>query len=404
MQSVSAIGLKYLELEKGTSPQTLKPGATIPVCADARTGGHRRAVQHVRQEDANGDPAATRTTSATASPGAALGLNETIATLRPLVTDAVPVLHNLASPQTRLRQAVPRARPARLAGRPGGGDAGRLLQRARHLLHGLGGRRAVAGTDDRRAGPRRSRRRRTRCRSRRTVRREQRPSSCACCARARSSLRNRRGAARPRLRRGRGQPARRHRPEHAARGSSPQALAGVRAEPGRDARPRRPHADDANSATPLLAGHRARAGVLQLRDADVPQRRQPAGGERRQRHARARGDRALPRTDPTTRASPRRRPANGPSIEQDSFGKPMSTTTTCTPTPTRTSPAPASRGCAKPATRSYVPGKLVIGNTPPARQHEQPRTDHRANRTCSANAIRTQRRSRPSGSATGKKP
>src|SRR3977135_1131263 len=31
VQSVSAIGLKYLELEKGTSSQTLKPGSTIPV-------------------------------------------------------------------------------------------------------------------------------------------------------------------------------------------------------------------------------------------------------------------------------------------------------------------------------------------------------------------------------------
>jgi virulence factor Mce-like protein len=31
VQSVSAVGLKYLELEKGSSSQTLKAGATIPV-------------------------------------------------------------------------------------------------------------------------------------------------------------------------------------------------------------------------------------------------------------------------------------------------------------------------------------------------------------------------------------
>ena len=42
-----------------------------------------------------------------------LGLNETIATLRPLVTNAIPVLHNLASPQTELPRAVPGARPGR---------------------------------------------------------------------------------------------------------------------------------------------------------------------------------------------------------------------------------------------------------------------------------------------------
>ncbi len=106
VQSVSAIGLKYLELEKGTSHQTLKPGATIPTAQtrepvdivslfnmfDQKT---RTAIQHNTINFGDG------------LAGRGLGLNETIATLRPLVTDAVPVLHNLASPQTRFANLFP---------------------------------------------------------------------------------------------------------------------------------------------------------------------------------------------------------------------------------------------------------------------------------------------------------
>jgi ABC-type transporter Mla subunit MlaD len=101
VQSVSSIGLKYLELEKGTSRQTLKPGATIPITQtrepvdinelfnmfDEKT---RTAIQHNTIEFGNG------------LAGRGLGLNETIATLRPLVTNAIPVLHNLAAPKTGL--------------------------------------------------------------------------------------------------------------------------------------------------------------------------------------------------------------------------------------------------------------------------------------------------------------
>jgi virulence factor Mce-like protein len=101
VQSVSAVGLKYLELEKGSSSQTLKAGATIPVSQtrepvdidqlfnmfDQKT---RTAIQ---QNTINfGDGLAER----------GLGLNDTIATLRPLVTNATPVLHNLAAPKTGL--------------------------------------------------------------------------------------------------------------------------------------------------------------------------------------------------------------------------------------------------------------------------------------------------------------
>jgi virulence factor Mce-like protein len=101
--SVSAIGLKYLELEKGTSGQPLKAGRTLPVAQtrepvniDELFNMFDRKTRTAIKVNTNnfGDGLA----------GRGLGLNNTIAELRPLVTHAVPVLHNLALPQTGLRE------------------------------------------------------------------------------------------------------------------------------------------------------------------------------------------------------------------------------------------------------------------------------------------------------------
>jgi len=101
VQSVSTIGLKYLELEKGSSRRTLSAGKTIPV---AQT---KEAVSI--DELFNTFPKSTRTAikintnnfgDGLAARG--LGLNNTIHELRPLVINAVPVLQNLAAKQTDL--------------------------------------------------------------------------------------------------------------------------------------------------------------------------------------------------------------------------------------------------------------------------------------------------------------
>jgi virulence factor Mce-like protein len=103
VQSASAIGLKYLLLEKGTSSRPLKAGQTIPVSQtrepvdiDQFFNMFDKPTRTANQQNLNnfGDGLA----------GRGPGLNNTIATLRPLVTNAVPVLHNLASPQTGLRE------------------------------------------------------------------------------------------------------------------------------------------------------------------------------------------------------------------------------------------------------------------------------------------------------------
>jgi ABC-type transporter Mla subunit MlaD len=104
--SVSAIGLKYLELEKGTSSRTIKAGgeiplsqATEPVDIDQLFNMFDEKTRTAIQQNTNsfGDGLA----------GRGLEINDAIATLKPLVTRAIPVLHNLASPQTDLRAFFP---------------------------------------------------------------------------------------------------------------------------------------------------------------------------------------------------------------------------------------------------------------------------------------------------------
>ncbi len=103
VESVSTIGLKYLELKRGHSRQTIPAGATIPV-------SHAREPVEI-QDFFNMFDKKTRiaiqqntNTFGDGFAGRGVGLNETIHTLRPLVENSVPVLHNLASPQTGFGQ------------------------------------------------------------------------------------------------------------------------------------------------------------------------------------------------------------------------------------------------------------------------------------------------------------
>ncbi len=103
VESVSTIGLKYLELKRGHSRQTIPAGGTIPVSHAQEpieiqgffnifNKKTRIAIQQNTNAFGNGFA------------GRGVGLNETIHTLRPLTENAVPVLHNLASPQTGFGQ------------------------------------------------------------------------------------------------------------------------------------------------------------------------------------------------------------------------------------------------------------------------------------------------------------
>ncbi len=103
VQSLSSIGEKYLQLEKGHSVRTIKPGGTIPLS---------QVREPVNIEDLfNMFDARTRTANQVqlnnfgdGLAGRGLGLNNSIATLRPLLTNAIPVFRNLAAPATGLHE------------------------------------------------------------------------------------------------------------------------------------------------------------------------------------------------------------------------------------------------------------------------------------------------------------
>ena len=103
VQSVSTIGLKYLALERGHSARTLKAGGTIPV---SQTREPVDIDQFFDMFDKKTRVAnqVNLTSFGNGLAGRGIGLNKTFATLRPLVTNAIPVLHNLASPQTGFGQ------------------------------------------------------------------------------------------------------------------------------------------------------------------------------------------------------------------------------------------------------------------------------------------------------------
>ena len=103
VQSVSTIGLKYLSLERGNSAQTLKAGSTIPVSQTKEPVDLDQFFDMFDEKTRTANQV-NLTTFGNGLAGRGIGLNETFATLRPLVTNAIPVLHNLASPKTGFGQ------------------------------------------------------------------------------------------------------------------------------------------------------------------------------------------------------------------------------------------------------------------------------------------------------------
>jgi phospholipid/cholesterol/gamma-HCH transport system substrate-binding protein len=103
VQSVSTIGLKYLELQKGSSHATLKAGRTIPM-AQTREPVDIEELFNMFDKKTRTAIKINTTNFGDGLAGRGLGLNNTIHELRPLVTHAVPVLRNLARPSTGLHE------------------------------------------------------------------------------------------------------------------------------------------------------------------------------------------------------------------------------------------------------------------------------------------------------------
>jgi virulence factor Mce-like protein len=102
VQSVSTVGLKYLELERGSARATIKGGQTIPLAQTREPVGIEELFNMFNKPTRTAIKINTNNFGDGLA-GRGLGLNNTIAELRPLVTNAVPVLRNLAAPQTALR-------------------------------------------------------------------------------------------------------------------------------------------------------------------------------------------------------------------------------------------------------------------------------------------------------------
>jgi ABC-type transporter Mla subunit MlaD len=103
VQSVSTVGLKYLDLEKGSSPQTLKAGRTIPA-SQTREPVNIEELFNMFNKPTRTAIKINSNNFGDGLAGRGLGLNNTIAELRPLVIHAIPALHNLALPATGLHE------------------------------------------------------------------------------------------------------------------------------------------------------------------------------------------------------------------------------------------------------------------------------------------------------------
>src|SRR6202008_901943 len=92
-----------LELTRGHERATIAPGHTIPV-SQSREPVQIQDLFNIFDKPTRTAIQQNTNTFGDGYAGRGLGLNQTIATLRPLVKNAIPVLHNLASPQTGLHE------------------------------------------------------------------------------------------------------------------------------------------------------------------------------------------------------------------------------------------------------------------------------------------------------------
>ena len=183
----SALGLKYVEITKGTSSQGFEDGATVPLRNAKPEPVEIDQVIGTFDDKTRAASQSNLTEFGNAFAGRGPDLNRAIEQLNPLLTNLVPVMQNLSDPRTQLTALRDGAGADRAHRGSVGGDPGRALRQPRHHLPRLRQRRAPlpAGLDQRR--PARARRRRSRTsrssgRSWPTARRSS--ASCApACAR-----------------------------------------------------------------------------------------------------------------------------------------------------------------------------------------------------------------------------
>jgi virulence factor Mce-like protein len=100
----SALGLKYVEITRGTDSEGFDEGATIPIAQATPTPVEFDEVLSMFDEETRAAVAANTIGFGDAFAGRGESINTAIGAFRPLLRDIVPVAQNLSSPETDLRR------------------------------------------------------------------------------------------------------------------------------------------------------------------------------------------------------------------------------------------------------------------------------------------------------------
>jgi ABC-type transporter Mla subunit MlaD len=98
----SALGLKYVEITRGTDARGYADGATMPISAATPTPVEFDEVLSMFDDKTRAAAAVNTTGFGDAFAGRGESINTAIGAFRPLLRDIVPVARNLSSPQTNL--------------------------------------------------------------------------------------------------------------------------------------------------------------------------------------------------------------------------------------------------------------------------------------------------------------
>jgi virulence factor Mce-like protein len=100
----SALGLKYVEITRGSSSEGFEDGATIPLASATPVPVEFDEVLNMFDDDTREAAAANTSGFGDAFAGRGESINTAIGALRPLLRDVIPVAQNLAAPETDLRR------------------------------------------------------------------------------------------------------------------------------------------------------------------------------------------------------------------------------------------------------------------------------------------------------------
>ena len=188
----SALGLKYVELSRGTSEEGFEDGDTIPLAQATPAPVEFDEFVNMFDEDTRDASQTNLRGFGDAFAGRGQSINQAIGAFRPLLRDAIPVLQNLTSEETNLPRFIGELADAASIVAPAAETQARAVRQPRpHVRRAARGRAAVhPGVDLR--GSRDARRRRSAA-SRSSARSS--PTPRACSASCGPGVRALRGAA-----------------------------------------------------------------------------------------------------------------------------------------------------------------------------------------------------------------